>query len=191
MTEIDRKDFCNISPYEDSPQGIGFNATISAPHMHAFCLDLLEPYLKENSTVLDVGCGSGYLTACLAKMVPNGRVVGIEHLQGLADLSIRNISKSNHEMIETERVRIIFADGRKGVKGEVFDAIHVGAAAPKLPESLVEQLASPGRMIIPVGTYVQALYIVDKDADGKVSMKQAMGILIIINISRCSICPFD
>jgi protein-L-isoaspartate(D-aspartate) O-methyltransferase len=52
----------------------------------------------------------------------------------------------------------------------------VGAAAPSLPTALVEQLAKPGRMVIPLGTADQALYIVDKDAEGNVSKRPAMGV---------------
>jgi protein-L-isoaspartate(D-aspartate) O-methyltransferase len=55
MEAVDRKDFCCFQPYNDTPQSIGFNATISAPHMHAYCLELLEDYLNLGSRVLDVG----------------------------------------------------------------------------------------------------------------------------------------
>ncbi|KAG6816319.1 hypothetical protein H0H87_007005 [Tephrocybe sp. NHM501043] len=57
-----------------------------------------------------------------------------------------------------------------------YDAIHVGAAAPTTPPKLVEQLASPGRMFIPVGTYMQQIVHVDKDSNGKVAHKQVMGV---------------
>ena len=59
MEKTDRKHYCKISPYMDSPQGIGFGVTISAPHMHAHALQLLAGQLTEGSTALDVGCGSG------------------------------------------------------------------------------------------------------------------------------------
>ena len=54
------------NPYVDSPQGIGFGATISAPHMHAHCLEVLRPWLKPDARELDVGSGTGYLTALFA-----------------------------------------------------------------------------------------------------------------------------
>ena len=57
------------NPYVDSPQGIGFGATISAPHMHAHCLEVLRPWLKPGARVLDVGSGTGYLTALFAQFV--------------------------------------------------------------------------------------------------------------------------
>ena len=55
--------------FSDSPQGIGYGVTISAPHMHAYALDVLNKHLTEGKSALDVGSGSGYLTACMARMV--------------------------------------------------------------------------------------------------------------------------
>ncbi len=80
MSQVDRFYYAanKGQAYQDAPHGIGSNATISAPHMHASCLEYLLPSLKEGSCVLDVGCGSGYLTSCFAKLVgPTGKVVGI------------------------------------------------------------------------------------------------------------------
>jgi protein-L-isoaspartate(D-aspartate) O-methyltransferase len=62
-----------------------------------------------------------------------------------------------------------------------YDAIHVGAAAPTLPEALVEQLASPGRMFIPVGTESQVILQVDKDEQGKVTQKELMGVMVRVS----------
>lgn len=61
MLKVDRGDFTTSSPYVDRPQSLNFNATISAPHMHAFALEYLKDYVKPGSRVLDVGSGSGYL----------------------------------------------------------------------------------------------------------------------------------
>ena len=70
MLAVDRKDFCHTrEAYKDNPQPIGSNVTISAPHMHAHALETLAAYLQPGSKVLDVGCGSGYLTTCMAIMV--------------------------------------------------------------------------------------------------------------------------
>ncbi|VDQ08172.1 unnamed protein product [Trichobilharzia regenti] len=69
MLSVDRGYFTNSSPYLDRPRPIGFAATISAPHMHAHALEALRDHLKPGSHALDVGSGSGYLTACMALMV--------------------------------------------------------------------------------------------------------------------------
>ena len=70
MEFIDRRFYAPKRPYEDSPQGIGFGATISAPHMHAYALEYLYNNLKTAKNVLDVGSGTGYLTAAMALIVP-------------------------------------------------------------------------------------------------------------------------
>jgi protein-L-isoaspartate(D-aspartate) O-methyltransferase len=136
-------------PYEDSPQPIGMYATISAPHMHASAAESLLPYLHDTACVLDVGSGSGYLTHVLANLVsPNGKVVGIDHIQGLVDLANTNMSKSEEgkQLLVSGRVVFVKGDGRKGWKEEApYDAIHVGAAAVEAHESLLEQLKAPGR----------------------------------------------
>ena len=84
MKQVDRADFYPLNPeraYEDCPQTIGYNVTISAPHMHAFCLEWLKDVLKPGGRVLDVGSGSGYLCAAFYEMMDRqGTVVGIEHI---------------------------------------------------------------------------------------------------------------
>lgn len=70
MELVDRRFYAPKNPYEDSPQGIGFGATISAPHMHAYALEYLYNNLKAAKNALDVGSGTGYLTAAMALIVP-------------------------------------------------------------------------------------------------------------------------
>lgn len=69
MTTIDRAHYCKNNPYMDAPQRIGYGVTISAPHMHAHALELLKDHLVPGERALDVGSGSGYLTACMAIML--------------------------------------------------------------------------------------------------------------------------
>jgi protein-L-isoaspartate(D-aspartate) O-methyltransferase len=69
MLGVDRSFFAPRDPYADSPQPIGYGATISAPHMHAYALEVLKDHLYDGSVSLDVGSGTGYLTACMAIMV--------------------------------------------------------------------------------------------------------------------------
>ena len=60
MMQVDRKDFAPTNPYENNPQRIGCNVVISAPLLHAYCLEALKDYLKPGCKALDVGSGSGY-----------------------------------------------------------------------------------------------------------------------------------
>ncbi|KAJ6760813.1 PROTEIN-L-ISOASPARTATE O-METHYLTRANSFERASE [Salix purpurea] len=162
METIDRALFVpdGTPAYVDSPMAIGYNATISAPHMHATCLQLLEENLKPGMHALDVGSGTGYLTACFALMVgPQGRAVGVEHIPELADSSLKNIEKSAAApLLKEGSLSIHVGDGRQGwPEFAPYDAIHVGAAAPEIPQPLLDQLKPGGRMVIPVGKISQDL----------------------------------
>ncbi|KAK2757857.1 hypothetical protein FQN54_004263 [Arachnomyces sp. PD_36] len=199
---VDRAHYCPSSPYVDSPQTIGFSATISAPHMHAHACEYLLPYLHAGSNVLDIGSGSGYLTHVFANLVTEspsdpssepGHVVGIDHIQGLVDLSRNNMNKSEvgRKLLETGKVKLITGDGRLGFpEGAPYDVIHVGAAAETMHPALIEQLRAPGRMFIPVesggedgvrfhslglggGQYI---WVVDKLADGSVKKEKIFGV---------------
>ena len=180
MKAVDREHFCAHNPYMDSPQGIGYSATISAPHMHAHALELLLDHLPEGGTVLDVGSGSGYLTVCFAHMVgPTGCAVGIEHIENLTKLSIDNIKKGSPELLKEERVLLLTGDGRLGYPEKApYDCIHVGAAAGSVPNALHEQLKPGGRLIVPVGPEhgVQYLEQHDKGQDGKIKIQRLMGV---------------
>jgi len=167
--------------YEDHPHGIGYGVTISAPHMHAHCLELLKDFVTSNNArVLDVGSGSGYLTACLARMVGNGgRVIGIDVIEPLIHWSIENINRDNQDLISSGKLTIKYGDGWKGdLSNAPFDAIHVGAAADKLPQALIDQLKCGGRMVIPVGpqSSSQQFIQVDKAMDGTVTTKNIFGV---------------
>jgi len=184
MLAVDRGNYCRGNPYMDAPQRIGWNITISAPHMHAHALELLSGHLKPGMKGLDVGSGSGYLTVCMALMVgQSGKVVGIDHIDQLVASSIENIKKDGKEdLMECGQVKMVVGDGRQGwAEGGPYNAIHVGAAAPELPQSLVDQLASGGRMVIPVGPQGgdQSLDLVEKDMEGKVSRKRLFGVIYV------------
>jgi protein-L-isoaspartate(D-aspartate) O-methyltransferase len=179
MLSCDRGDYAPSDPYEDRPQAIGFDATISAPHMHAIALQALVGHLTPGASVLDVGCGSGYLSACMAAFVgESGSIFAIDYLKGLTDLTTTNISKSSASLLESGRVKVIIADGWAGLPAEApFDCIHVGAAADSIPTALVQQLRPGGRMIIPVGPRgSQQLLQVDVDQSRKVTQTALMGV---------------
>ncbi len=192
MKLIDRGKYVptGLPSYEDRPMPIGDGQTISAPHMHGQALELLHEYLRPGANALDIGCGSGYLTACMGSLVsPSGRVTGIENRQSLVDLSIDNIRKANPDLLDTGTVVISKGDGwtgegflsPSGPRENVFDAIHVGAAADSMPDTLIKALKSPGRMVIPVGPQwsSQSFVVVDKARDGTITQRELMSVMYV------------
>ena len=129
---------------------------------------------------MDVGSGSGYLTVAFAKMVgATGSVVGIDHIQELVDWSESNVKKNHADMLSSGLIKLVVGDGRQGyAQGAPYNAIHVGAAAPTLPQPLVDQLAPGGRLIIPVGPErgAQNLEQIDKKKDGSVKRQTICGV---------------
>ncbi|XP_055961231.1 protein-L-isoaspartate O-methyltransferase 1-like isoform X2 [Mercurialis annua] len=189
METIDRALFVpdTTLAYVDRAMPIGHNATISAPHMHATCLQLLEEHLKPGMHALDVGSGTGYLTACFAIMVgPQGRAVGMEHIPELVISSIKNIQKSAAAPLLKEGfLSMHVGDGRQGwPEFAPYDAIHVGAAAPEIPQALLDQLKPGGRMVIPVGNIFQDLKIIDKKQDGSISARNETPVRYVPLTSR-------
>jgi protein-L-isoaspartate(D-aspartate) O-methyltransferase len=177
MASVDRADFYTLSKrvedcYDDCPMAIGFNATISAPHMHAFALEAAAPFVRPDTEqhVLDVGSGSGYLCVAFATLFgPNGRVYGVEHIQELVEVSRRNSIKHHAHLLETGRVHFVCEDGRSGfLPGAPYDVVHVGAASEEIPPALIEQTKLGGVIIIPVGRIsdYQVMKVMKKLGDG-------------------------
>eukprot|EP00184_Porphyridium_aerugineum_P008036 CAMPEP_0184692108 /NCGR_PEP_ID=MMETSP0313-20130426/726_1 /TAXON_ID=2792 /ORGANISM="Porphyridium aerugineum, Strain SAG 1380-2" /LENGTH=229 /DNA_ID=CAMNT_0027149915 /DNA_START=615 /DNA_END=1304 /DNA_ORIENTATION=- len=192
MRQVDRVNYVKETrlAYQDAPSGIGYNATISAPHMHAFCLEQLLEQLQPGMRALDVGSGSGYLAVCMARMVgEKGRVVGIEHIPELTKWSIENVRRDprNHGLLQSNSLKLMTGDGRLGSPADgPFNAIHVGAAAETVPDALIEQLAPGGRLIIPVGMRYssQDLVQIDKLPDGSIRRKNILGVIYVPLTSR-------
>lgn len=145
--------------YEDRPLPIGYGQTISQPYMVAYMTEIIKP--DENHKVLEIGTGSGYQAAILAKIVKEVYTIEIiEELENeagkrLKDLDFENVSVKN-------------ADGYYGWQEHApFDAIVVTAAAEYIPPPLIKQLKDGGKMIIPVGSpfFTQRLMLVEKNGE--------------------------
>jgi protein-L-isoaspartate(D-aspartate) O-methyltransferase len=147
MARVPRHEFApealRDQAYEDHPLPIGEGQTISQPYIVALMLDALS--LLPSDRILEVGTGSGYLTALLAELA--GQVVSIERHATLAETAGSVLTRLGYR-----NVKVIVGDGSWGFpQGAPYDAIIVSAAAAEVPSALVEQLAQGGRMIIPVG----------------------------------------
>ncbi|MDZ7779716.1 MAG: protein-L-isoaspartate(D-aspartate) O-methyltransferase [Gemmatimonadota bacterium] len=130
--------------YEDVPVPIGFGQTASQPSLQAYYLSLLEP--DSDDKVLEVGTGSGYLTALLACAAD--RVYSVERVRDLSRRARRAL-----DQLELKNVALLVGDGTIGWrKYQPFDLIVVSAASPSVPSTLVDQLSEGGRMLIPVGS---------------------------------------
>ena len=137
--------------YSDNPLPIGEKQTISQPYIVALMTQALE--LKGKERILEIGTGSGYQTAILAHLAD--RVFSVERIASLAIQARRILDRLNYY-----NVAIRVGDGSYGWKEEApFDAIITTAAAPKIPQYLLGQLAVGGRLVIPTGDRdVQTLY---------------------------------
>lgn len=157
MLRVPRHEFVpeqyQAQAYEDHPLPIGDGQTISQPYIVALMLQSLQ--LKPSDKVLDVGTGSGYVTALLAELA--AEVFSIERHPALSEKAQSVLSRLGYK-----NAHVLIGDGTLGLPGAApFDAITVAAAAPDLPTSLIAQLRESGRMIIPVGTEEsQQLYFI-------------------------------
>ncbi|WP_428264995.1 protein-L-isoaspartate(D-aspartate) O-methyltransferase [Haliangium sp.] len=132
--------------YADSPLEIGHDQTISQPLMVAIMLEALE--LRGPERVLEVGCGSGYQAALLAKLA--AEVYAVEIIPELARGAERALA-----LADIAGVEVIVGDGGLGWPAAApYDAIVVAAAAPEVPAPLVDQLGDGGRLVLPVGNGV-------------------------------------
>jgi protein-L-isoaspartate(D-aspartate) O-methyltransferase len=129
--------------YEDRALPVGFGQTISQPYIVAYMTEQLE--VRPESRVLEVGTGTGYQTAILARLA--AQVYSVERITELAQRA-RGILA----MLGIANATITVGDGSRGLpSAQPFDRIIVTAAAPKVPDALSSQLADGGLMIVPVG----------------------------------------
>lgn len=175
MSEMPREKFITQAhrheAYEDRPVPIGSGQTISQPYVVALMSQELA--VGPGHRVLDIGAGSGYQTAILARL---GReVFAVERIEKLAERA-----KAALDELGIGNVRLTTGDGTLGwAEFAPFDRIICGAAGPDVPEAWLEQLAEGGRIVMPVGgPEVQTLIALDKHA-GQITRRQLCGVRFV------------
>lgn len=160
------------SAYEDRPLPIGYGQTISQPYIVAYMTEVINP--KPEFKVLEIGTGSGYQAAVLAKIVKE--VYTIEIVPQLGNTATERLKKLGYS-----NVRVKVADGYDGWKEHApFDAIVVTAAAEFVPPPLIEQLKDGGKIVIPIGSpYMnQTLMLIEKKGT-KTTTKSLMPVIFV------------
>jgi protein-L-isoaspartate(D-aspartate) O-methyltransferase len=146
MAEVPREEFVppeiRSSAYNDSALPIGHEQTISQPWVVAAICQALD--LHGDESVLEIGTGSGYSAAVLAQLAAD--VVSLERVPELGESAARNL-----ELLGVDNVEVVIGDGSRGHPERApYDAIAVHAATPEAPHSLLAELASDGRLVVPI-----------------------------------------
>jgi len=147
-----------LMAYGDHPLPIGFDQTISQPYIVAYMTQMAR--LTPEDKVLEIGTGSGYQAAILAEIVKE--VYTIEIVKGLAETAEQRLKDMGYKNIFVK-----LGDGYEGWPEHApYDAIIVTAAPDEVPQKLVEQLSVGGRMVVPLGSVFQELYLITKTKEG-------------------------
>jgi len=159
--------------YYNGPLPIGHGQTISQPYIVALMTDLLEP--RPSDRILEIGTGSGYQAAVLSRLVE--RVYSLEVIAVLSSIAAERFDRLGYDNIECR-----VGNGYAGWPEQApFDGIVVTAAAPLVPPALLDQLKPGGNLVIPVGQphYHQDLFLIEKDLQGEISMKNILGVAFV------------
>ena len=177
MKAVPRHEFVTAgfqaNAYDNTALPISHSQTISQPYIVALMTELAD--VSSESVVLEVGTGSGYQAAVLAEIV--GHVYSIEIVEPLG-----LEAKARLQRLGYDNVTIKIGDGYHGWPEHApFDAIIVTAAAPHIPEQLIEQLKPGGRLVIPVGEdqMSQSLKVLSKDLDGKIEEREVLPVAFV------------
>jgi protein-L-isoaspartate(D-aspartate) O-methyltransferase len=150
--------------YEDTALPLGFAQTISQPYIVARMIEVLREG-RELGKTLEIGAGCGYQAAVLAQLT--NEVYAVERIEPLLAKA-----KLNMRAIQQFKVRLKYADGQFGLpEAAPFDTIIVAAAATSVPQSLLQQLALGGRMLLPLGTRDQHLLLIERRVEGYVETR--------------------
>ena len=178
---IDRQWFCPQNPYDDTAIDIGCHMVISSPHMHIFYLELLKDQLPQATSILDLGSGSGHLTALLADLAPHAKVIGIDYYDELVSKSKDTCLKHLPTKVN-DRITFLARDGINGYQDAApYDIICVGFMYEEIPLPLVNQLNAGGILIVPIKTRTCSysnkfqggrLYVIKKDKNGLVEINK-------------------
>ena len=171
FSAIDRIDFIRPEYYDeaygDFPLPIGYGQTISQPYTVAFMLEALQAGPED--TVLDIGAGSGWTTALLAKCVK--KVTGVERIGGLVAFARENLARYRFDNASIQQ-----AGPELGIPTQTFDKILVSAAARQLPEALLKQLNPGGTLVIPVE---HTIVVLTKAPNGEISQRDYNGFVFV------------
>lgn len=162
----------SVHAYANRPLPIGHDQTISQPFIVALMTDLLN--LKPGDKVLEIGTGLGYQAAVLAELARE--VYTIEIVEALGRSAADTLAAAGYRNVQPR-----IGDGYRGWPEEApFDAIMVTAAAPYVPQPLIDQLKAGGRLVIPLGELgAQSLYVVEKDARGGVTQRKVIDVRFV------------
>ena len=156
--------------YDNGPAPIGSGQTISQPYIVALMSDLLNT--KPSDIILEIGTGSGYQAAILSQLVQ--QVYSVEIIEHLATTARKRLGKLGYNNVEVRN-----ADGYFGwPEYAPYDGVIVTAAAPHIPQSLIDQLRTGARLVIPVGLpySYQELMVVEKKANGEIETWKVLGV---------------
>lgn len=159
--------------YADRPVPIGYGQTISQPYIVAFMTDALE--VERGHRVLEIGTGSGYQAAVLARLA--GEVYSVEIVPELARRAAETLSAQGHHNVHVRQ-----GDGYRGWPEKApFDRIMLTAAPPEIPQALIDQLKPGGRLVAPVGETGtnQELILLTKSVSGAVSRRSILPVRFV------------
>jgi protein-L-isoaspartate(D-aspartate) O-methyltransferase len=159
--------------YEDHPVGIGYGQTISQPYIVGLMTELLG--VGRQQTVLEIGTGSGYQAAVLARLAK--RVYSIEIVPELAREAAERLKRLGYD-----NVTVRCGDGYEGWKEQApFDRVILTAAPPEIPQALLDQLKRGGRLVAPEGgsAWAQELVVVEKGADGRLRRRAVLPVRFV------------